>query len=290
MKVETIAEQLYFTTILIESQTNEGITSVGTGFIIDAEHKTRHGSFLVTNKHVVNGGAKGVLRFHLKEEGNLNLRQGYKLDVPDFKTYWIGHPDSKVDVTVMSMSIVLDHAKRSGKELYYRSIPQSLCPSERDLEKLDALEELVFVGYPSGIYDEAHYLPVVRRGITASPVQVDHDGERKFLIDAAVFPGSSGSPVFILDRGVYPKRGGGVVLADRTLFLGILAAGYFEPSEGAVVRVPIPTDKQNLSGAGKQMINLGIVFKAETVFEIAQSMISGEPITKSATDVRDKLT
>jgi len=290
MKVETIAEQLYFTTILIESQTNEGITSVGTGFIIDVEHKTQHGSFLVTNKHVVNGGAKGVLRFHLKEEGNLDLRQGYRLNMPNFNTYWISHPDPKVDVTVMSMPVVLEHAKQSGKELYYRSIPQSLGPSERDLEELDALEELVFVGYPLGIYDEAHYLPVVRRGITASPLQVDHDGERKFLIDVAVFPGSSGSPVFILDRGVYPKRGGGVVLADRTLFLGILAAGYYESSAGGVVRTPIPTGEQHPSGAGKQMINLGIVFKAETVFELAQSMISGEPITKSAANINEKLT
>ena len=281
MKVETIAEQLYFTTILIESRTNEGITSVGTGFIIDAVHKNRHGSFLVTNKHVIDGGTKGVLRFHLKEDGSPNLRQAYKLNVPDFKIYWIGHPDPKVDVTLMSMSVVLDLAKQSGKNLYYRSIPQNLCPSERDLGKLDALEELVFAGYPLGIYDEAHYLPVVRRGITASPLQVDHDGERKFLIDAAVFPGSSGSPVFILDRGVYAKRGGGVVLADRTLFLGILAAGYYEPGAGAVVRVPIPTGEQHLLGAGKQMINLGIVFKADTVFELAQSIISGEPINKS---------
>jgi hypothetical protein len=289
MKVETIAEQLYFTTILIESRTNEGITSVGTGFIIDAEYKTRHGSFLVTNKHVINGGTEGVLRFHLKQGGNLNLRQGYKLNVPNFKTYWISHPDSKVDVTVMSMSVVLEHAKQSVKELYYRSIPQSVCPSEKDLEELDALEELVFVGYPLGIYDEAHYLPVVRRGITASPLQVDHDGERKFLIDAAVFPGSSGSPVFILDRGVYPKRGAGVVLGDRTLFLGILSAGYYESSVGAVVQVPIPTGEQHLSGVGKQMINLGVVFKAETVFELAKSMISGEPITKSAPEIEDKL-
>lgn len=290
MKVETIAEQLYFNTILIESQTNEGITSVGTGFIIDAVHKTRQGSFLVTNKHVINGGTKGVLRFHLKEDGSPKLQQGYKLNVPDFKVYWMGHPDPKVDVTLMSMSVVLEHAKQSGKELYYRSIPQSLCPSERDLEELDALEEIVFIGYPLGIYDEAQYLPVVRRGITASPVQVDHDGERKFLIDAAVFPGSSGSPVFILDRGVYPKRGGGVVLADRTHFLGILAAGYYESSTAAVVRTPIPTGGQHPSGTGKQMINLGIVFKADTVFELAQSIISEEPINKSAFNIKDKIT
>ncbi|MEK7722358.1 MAG: serine protease, partial [Elusimicrobiota bacterium] len=87
MKVETIAEQLYFTTILIESQNDSGETAVGTGFIIDAGHESRHAIFLATNKHVVTGGKTGTLRFHLKAAGIPCQGQGYKLKVPDFAQY-----------------------------------------------------------------------------------------------------------------------------------------------------------------------------------------------------------
>lgn len=274
MKAETFAEQLYFTTILIESENDLGEMSVGTGFIIDAELKNHHASFLVTNKHVVAGGKNGILRFHLKKDNGPYPGKGYKLRVPHFEQYWIGHPDTTVDVTVMSMSLILQQAKSAGKELYYRSIPQHLCPSENELEKLDAMEEIVFVGYPSGIYDDTHYLPVARRGMTASPVQVNHNGERRFLIDAAIFGGSSGSPVFILDRSMRSNRGAGLVIGNRTHFMGVVAAGYYEETTGRVIQQPIPTMLGNkMLTVGRQMINLGIVYKSDTVFELAQSLM-----------------
>jgi len=275
MRIETIAEQLYFTTILIESQNDSGETGFGTGFLIDAVHESRHAMFLATNKHVVAGGKTGTLRFHLKAAGIPCQGQGYKLKVPCFAQYWVKHPDPTVDIAIMSMSLILEHAKKDGKELFYRSIPESLLPSNDELEKLDAMEEVVFIGYPSGIFDEAHYLPVARRGMTASPIQVNHNGERRFLIDAAIFGGSSGSPVFIFDKGgIHSKRGGGLVLGSRpSYFIGVVAAGYYQETTGRVIQQPIPTITGPLVSIGQQMINLGIVYRADTVFELAHSLM-----------------
>ena len=66
MKVETLAEQLLFSTTRIEADPN-----VGTGFIVDhkwAEDKT--GPFLVTNKHVVQGTKAGRLTFTISDNSS----------------------------------------------------------------------------------------------------------------------------------------------------------------------------------------------------------------------------
>ena len=40
-------------------------------------------------------------------------------------------------------------------------------------------------------------MPILRRGTTATPIALNFEGRPEFLIDAAVYPGSSGSPVFV---------------------------------------------------------------------------------------------
>src|SRR5437763_136516 len=45
-------------------------------------------------------------------------------------------------------------------------------------------------------------------GVTANPLQADYDGRPVFLIDASVFPGSSGSPVVICNQGGFATRQG----------------------------------------------------------------------------------
>mgnify|MGYP003291781313 CR=1 FL=1 len=46
-------------------------------------------------------------------------------------------------------------------------------------------------------YDKKNNLPLVRTGTIASHPRKDFNGLPQFVIDAQVFPGSSGSPVFI---------------------------------------------------------------------------------------------
>jgi hypothetical protein len=66
-----------------------------------------------------------------------------------------------------------------------------------DKSTLHPAQQVLFVGYPNGIRDRMHNLPVARGGLLASLPTVDFDGEPDFLIDAKVWPGSSGSPVFV---------------------------------------------------------------------------------------------
>ena len=94
------------------------------------------------------------------------------------------------------------------KALDYQWVDTNLAPNEETVLDIGLVEEILFVGYPSGISDQFHNLPVARRGITATPASVDYEGRPVFLIDASVYPGSSGSPVFIYNTDGWTNGSG----------------------------------------------------------------------------------
>ena len=148
----------------------------------------------------------------------------------------------------------------------------SLIPSKETLEELDALEEIIFIGYPSGIWDRKNLLPIVRKGITATPIAVDFDGERKFLVDASVFPGSSGSPVFLYNAGSYHDKKSNLVVGSRLLFLGILTSVFYTKEENEIRLVPAPTVDRPVA-VSRQMIDLGVVYKWNLIMETVESRL-----------------
>ena len=93
----------------------------------------------------------------------------------------------------------MNELESSGRPVFFRFITSDLVPDQSTIDELAAVEEITFIGYPSGLYDEHNVTPLVRRGITATPAWNDFQGEPTFLIDAGVFPGSSGSPVFCFE-------------------------------------------------------------------------------------------
>jgi hypothetical protein len=176
---------------------------------------------------------------------------------------WFGHPNAAVDVAAMPLWQVLDEMHRIGGPPYFKSVAPSLCLTEDRAAELDSIEDVTFVGYPSGIFDTKNLLPIARRGSTATAVSVDYRGVPAFLIDASVFPGSSGSPVFVVNRGFTVSRGGSITVGGGgVLCLGILAAMHARPLEGRLVELPT-----RLGVTFSEPIDLGIVFRASTFDE-----------------------
>lgn len=271
MKIETPAEQLFFVTVWIETETPSHV-GVGTGFMVRhrwADNKEE--LFLVSNKHVIRDAKKG--RFYLLRSDGTSpmLGQKYDVEIDDFEQAWFSHPDPEVDVAVLPMAGILRQAQSHQWKIYFKCVSREIIPSKSQLEDLDAIEEVVFVGYPSGIWDTKNFLPVARRGTTATPVSVDYGGRPIFLVDASVFPGSSGSPVFICNVGGYSHRGG-LVVRSRVLFLGIVSLVYFREDDGTLNFVDIPTAVVPAIKT-RQMIDLAIVFKAQTIFETIEAFL-----------------
>lgn len=229
---------------------------------------------MVTNKHVIEDH-KGSVHVHLikgREDNSgpeLGQSVSFHMQVasPDA---WTMHPDPKVDVAVALFDQELQIAERAGHRPFVRMIHPGQMLSGQVVDQLDAVEEVTFIGYPEALYDKVNLTPLLRRGITSTPVALDWEGKPMFLVDAAVFPGSSGSPVYIADRGAWTDRNGNMRVGQGRFFLlGVVAAAYevsmFSEMEEFV--------EEKTTGAGQQgvwtnrFLNLGVVYKAAAIMD-----------------------
>jgi hypothetical protein len=279
MRVESIAEQLFFTTARIDTVAANGAPCSGTGFFFAHKIGEQTYPFVVTNKHVVTGMRAGTLTFLVRKDDKPELGKGFRLNIDGWPDAWFGHPVAEIDIAVCPFAPLEAHLKQqNGVDLFYRYVTTDMIPSQEQLEKLDALESVTFIGYPNGVWDEANLLPVARRGMTASPLAVDFAKTPRFLIDASVFGGSSGSPVFIFNQGMFAEKAGGTVIGSRLLFLGVVAAVFYRTQLNEIISIPIPTQLQPMVQQ-QEMIDLGVVFKARTVLETIEAFLKARNVT-----------
>jgi hypothetical protein len=280
MQVKTIAEQLFFTTVRIDTVTANGGQGSGTGFFFVHKLASVDYLFVVTNKHVVNDMREGRFSFLKQKDGLPTLGDGFTLNIgpQDWSNMWFGHPDQNVDIAICPLVPLLNFVKQEhGTDLFFRAVETSMIPTEEQARELDAVEPVTFVGYPNGVWDSKNLLPVARRGTTASPIEVDFEGSPRFLVDASVFGGSSGSPVFILNQGSFATKDGGFVVGSRFHFVGVIAAVFFRTHLNQIIPVPIPTQVQPMAQQ-QEMIDLGIVFKARTVVETIEAFLKAHNV------------
>lgn len=274
MRFETSIERLLLSTMRIVTP-----LSVGTGVIV--EHRWgdgNRGTFLVTNKHVVESTPYGTLTFTTAPE-----RHGPLYPEPDLRRHvathmegkawnWVGHPSDDIDVTALAISHLLDGLWKEEEKPYYQPLLTSMFPSADAFGQMDSIEDLLFIGYPNGVYDKTNNLPIVRRGLAATPIHLDYEGKPVFLIDASVFPGSSGSPVFIYNSGVWSDRGKVTVAGTRVYLLGIIASVFFRESDGSITFKEIPSSMRPVVTT-QEMIDLGVVYKVRTILETIEHLL-----------------
>ena len=117
-------------------------------------------------------------------------------------------------------------------------------------------------------------MPLVRRGITASHYKYDYNGKKEFVIDAACFPGSSGSPVLICNVGSYRDKLGNFMFGNsRILLLGILYAGPQLTVSGDIKVVTVPDAQQRALSISHIPNNLGYIIKSEKIMDFLHLFI-----------------
>lgn len=113
------------------------------------------------------------------------------------------------------------------------------------------------------IFDDVNNFPIFRRGTTASHPSVDFRNKPMGAVDIACHPGSSGSPIYIVNEtGSRHPKSGTIVGAAKPILLGVLTEGAVY-SSGKVKMIKLPTDTDN--GAADLPINLGYYVKAKEV-------------------------
>ncbi|MFO1486447.1 MAG: serine protease [Verrucomicrobiaceae bacterium] len=280
MTGDTPDQQLLFVTTRIDAKTADGKkVGTGTGFIVAEKiDEQRQVIFVVTCRHVVEGLDTATLSFVAEDNGKPKLGKKCVVEVRDLQKMLFFHPDPKIDVAVMPLVPILNHFAAKGEKPFFKALTRDLVPSKKNEDELSAIQPVLFIGYPSGIRDEANLLPITRRGVTATPYSVDYNNLPLFLIDATVFGGSSGSPVLVFDSGSY-STGSNIIIGSRAHFLGLVSQAYFHEQDGevqfkAVPSAAVPVYKQ------RTYLNLGVVVKAQTVFATVDEFLKKFPPAK----------
>src|ERR1700690_4103344 len=177
------------------------------------------------------------------------------------------HPDVGVDIAVVQVTadLIREHADILVKVSETRKgVTTDLLISQDELKSasIGIGTQIYLLGYPDGIYDPRNVTPILRIGIIATDPRenfgFNSDLRQKydlpseipgFLIDANVFPGSSGSMVIRRTNIVPGYSPGGK--ASVAYILGIVSGS-------------IPIDDLG----EKQRMGLGVVYSASAIRDL----------------------
>lgn len=213
-----ISNDVLHSAIYIEALFEDDIGSQkigsGTGFLVRNE---KGESFLITNRHVVDIDYKEKTakykNFKLKNlvirakaidpETNLPINADYFVtSLEEFKF----HENYNNDIACLKNMKVIAPAHTSCLPIAF-SIPTSIiADSSRIFNKLSVCDFVAFNGFPKW-YDKVNFHAIFRTGTISSDPRFNYKIEGLLegdiiLYEAFSFAGSSGSPVFALQRGL----------------------------------------------------------------------------------------
>jgi hypothetical protein len=252
----TISERLMYSTIRIDVEYSDGDSGTGTGFFYVLRRDGGGGTpMLFTCSHLFQGtpaepyeALKAVFHFHEADVRPDDKGQaqrgpsgrGFVMELARPARRMLRHTDGSVDLA----AFVLGEINVDGKIPFFIPFTDGDVPDAAQLSKLSAVEEVLMIGYPIGIWDDVNFLPVTRRGITATHPAIPFRGTERGLVDVACFPGSSGSPIVIAHEGFYfDKKSNDVMLGTRFHLLGVMFGGMMEHEQG-YQQVPLPIGKR----------------------------------------------
>lgn len=188
------------------------------------EQNNNYATYLVTNRHVVEGHAKMSpnplsVKFNLKAEG---LARDYEIPLRDEKNKptWHFHPNPSIDVAVIRINPDF-LAKEQARFAPFRSDLDVLTRAHANELGLAEGDSIFVMGFPMGLVGEHQDYVIVRQGAIARV----RDGladltQETFLIDSLIFPGNSGGPVILRPEMVSVQ--GEKPAINRTYLLGMI--------------------------------------------------------------------
>ena len=250
MEFSKFEEQVFFTTTRISIPNEDGKTSsIGTGFLINAplhDSQNRSVTLLISNKHVFVNPSKNInFNFNKKNgDGTPDYGNIHTFTAKDFSAIYTEHPDKDIDLACINASDIT----QPEHNVYFKNLTTEFL-SDFNEDLLFPGLDVWFVGYPDNRFDVGNNLPLLRRGYISSIPKLNFNKRKQFVIDAQVFQGSSGSPVFAPINGQFKLLG---VVTETMIKHGQLQA--------------IPA-LQNSLGV-QQILGLGIVIKSTSVKEL----------------------
>ncbi|MGH9876598.1 MAG: S1 family peptidase, partial [Nitrososphaerales archaeon] len=268
-------ELIIQSTARIECTFSNGKRSTGTSFFYRYSGKDYNYPVLVTNRHVIKDkdygpSIEGKCILSKKDvAGNRLHHQQIPVGFHGYTDGWIPHPDEKVDLCILPLAPWFEIMQEKDIDPFVVCNDTSSMPTKEQWDSLSPLEKITMIGYPDGLWDEVNNLPIARIGHTATAANIDYNGRREFLIDAAVYPGSSGSPVYLFEESIKlnkSEKESTISQRTRLHLLGIASAVRTQNWDGTIELREIPIARMPISVTAIP-INLGVVIKSTRLVE-----------------------
>ncbi len=223
-------KNLFLATCKMISYSNENQLGVGTSFFARFQDTL----FLFTTRHQIEGCTH--VKILLLSDSDSDNRETLIIPSNQFTSI------VNLDIAMCNLTDVITE-KKITRNLRLKAF---LLEDNMDyLNEIDLLDDIFFIGYPSGLIDTQNLTPLMRRCSFSSVYSDDFSGEATFIIDGSVFPGSSGSPVFHVGK--------------KVSLLGIVTSSVI---------------KQNESES--QYLDLGKATKTKAILALVKAYLKGE--------------
>jgi hypothetical protein len=280
------SEQILHTTIRLTFDRGNGNFRTGTGFFFGF-FPTDGGQValaIVSNKHVFLGDdyinnpeyIDPSVSFLMSDAKGAPTNRSYSTTLLNTKDLLILHPTQ--DLAALMVSGHINKLRSSDINPFFINLLPGNIPDESSISQLTPLEGVLTAGYPGQIWDNVNNLPLFHRGSTASPINVDFQGRKEFLVDFTTWFGASGSPVFLYEEGVwYDRASKGYSLGGLRLnFVGVVFGVATQPIAGPLVISQAPTQlapAASYSALSAIPTNIGACLKSSLVLDFETLLI-----------------
>ena len=229
--------------------------------------RTIEKTWLVTNRHVafpIVSGKENVpdsFSFHLRRVDARKLCwEPVTLTRTDLLDRALVHSNPAVDVCVIEMLDILTEKAKSGNLATWDAVHSGQLPGKNNIFP-EVSDDAIVIGYPRGFYDDVNLFPIVKSGVIATKWGAPFKGDPCFLIDAKLFPGSSGSIVITKPTDLAFVDGQLMHAKEKQFcFLGIYSGDWKWQEE--------PIEFDDLVITRKSSFNVGTVWYGSLVDDI----------------------
>lgn len=174
---------------------------IGTGFLFGkllsnmSDGQKQYKVYLVTNKHVLNGQTKVLLRFN-PQSGQAAKDYDAMVVEGSGTPKWTGHPNGQADVAVLQLNATILE-KEGMKFSFFRSDEGALGRTDMIAREVTEGDSAFVLGFPMGLMAADYQYVILRGGALARVRDFLDSRSDEYIIDVQVFPGNSGGPVIL---------------------------------------------------------------------------------------------
>jgi S1-C subfamily serine protease len=183
---------------------------------------------LVTNRHVFENLTEAWVRINGEASQPAKEFQVSLTTKGDSPT-WFEHPNPDVDVAVMPIRFDRIHVQ-GARPRFFPGDKNAIRTKEMAAKGVSEGDFVYTLGFPLGLAGEERNFVIVRGGTVARIRDLLDGKANKFLLDASVFPGSSGGPVVLKPEAVAI---GATVPSNVPYLIGIVQ-GYLPYEDVAI--------------------------------------------------------